>query len=172
MKKIFVSMIFAFCAIAANAQFYVGGTVGFSSIEENNVTISNFTLAPEVGYKIDENWDLGLELGFSTAKETGEDSNNMFTLAPYARYTFAKLSNVDFFVQGQLEYINYGEDCGSGFGFAIEPGVSFNVNDKISLIGKIGALEYFKNDKDAGDGSIFRFGVDNTKLSVGVVYNF
>lgn len=172
MKKIFLSMVVALCSFAANAQAYVGGSLGYASVDEKNVTTSNFTFAPEFGYKLNETWDLGIELDFSSSKTTRSDSKDVLAVAPYVRYTFANLQNVDFFLQGQVKYLDYGKDCGSGFGFSIMPGLAFNVNEKVSLVGKVGVLQYLKDSKEAGDASIFAVGVDNTNLSVGVVYNF
>lgn len=63
MKKLFLSLIVAVCSLAASAQVYVGGQVGLWRNTDANHT--SFNLAPELGYKLSDQWDLGLSIGFA-----------------------------------------------------------------------------------------------------------
>ena len=63
MKKLFLSLIVAVCSLAASAQAYVGGQVGLWRNTDANHT--SFNLAPELGYKLSNQWDLGLSVGFA-----------------------------------------------------------------------------------------------------------
>ena len=65
MKKVLLSVTLVLVTfVSANAQFYLGGTVGF----ENNSELSpksSFWVAPEAGFYINKKFDVGLELGFA-----------------------------------------------------------------------------------------------------------
>ena len=105
MKKIILSALVAVCAMTANAQAWFGGSVGFSMTDGDNYneTQTDFGIKPEIGYTLNENWDVAVGLGFgSITNQGGVKDNNAteFTIAPYARYTFAKSGIASFFVDG------------------------------------------------------------------------
>lgn len=140
-KKIFAVLLAAF-AMTANAQIYVGGQLGFSSSSVNpdiegidNISGTSFKILPEVGYKLNDKWAVGIQVGYSKgysafgsfdvndarslAKTAGsavldvvsssdgpEIKLNAFRVAPYVRYTFMKAGNFDFFVEGGVSYTN------------------------------------------------------------------
>ena len=54
MKKIVILLFVAMVALSAKAQVYVGGTV--SLWHNDDVDATTFTLNPEVGYNLNENW--------------------------------------------------------------------------------------------------------------------
>ena len=91
MKKIVLVCIVAIMATAAQAQIYVGGTLGFSSVKTENsdaeLKTTTIKLLPEIGYELDENWSIGTVVGYQYSK-TGDLKTNTFTIAPYARYSF------------------------------------------------------------------------------------
>lgn len=94
MKKLFLSLIVAVCSLAASAQVYVGGQVGLWRNTDDNHT--SFNLAPELGYKLSDQWDLGLSIGFAHEYYKGVKLNG-FEVDPYVRYTVAKAGPVSFF---------------------------------------------------------------------------
>lgn len=120
MKKFILSALVAVAAINANAQFYLGGSLGFTStknaVEYNyegnktkfDATNTNFNIAPEIGYKFDDKMAVGLSIGFTTGKEGDiEDKDaslkaNAFTIQPYFRYTFVKWNKVSLFADVEL----------------------------------------------------------------------
>ena len=55
MKKLVFTLVVAFMAIiSADAQVYVGGS--FNLTHDKNADVTNFSIAPEVGYNLNENW--------------------------------------------------------------------------------------------------------------------
>lgn len=94
MKKIVLVCIVAIMATAAQAQIYVGGTLGFSSVKTENsdaeLKTTTIKLLPEIGYELDENWSIGTVVGYQYSK-TGDLKTNTFTIAPYARYSFCRV---------------------------------------------------------------------------------
>ena len=103
MKKIVLVCIVAIMATAAQAQIYVGGTLGFSSVKTENsdaeLKITTIKLLPEIGYELDENWSIGTVVGYQYSK-TGDLKTNTFTIAPYARYSFLQSDLIKLFVDG------------------------------------------------------------------------
>lgn len=227
-KKIFAVLLAAF-AMTANAQIYVGGQLGFSNSSVNpdiegakSISGTSFKILPEVGYKLNDQWAVGIQVGYSQgysafgtfdvndlrslAKTAGsavfdvlsssdafEVKLNAFRVAPYARYTFLKAGNFDFFVEGGIAYTNikaknlnrFGGILGAlpedptvnAFEIAVRPGIIFNVSEHAQVVAKVGALGYQNAKFDAGLGfkpSLNRFGleVDGDDLSLGFNYQF
>ena len=90
MKKVFLTFALMLTAMAASAQFYVGGGVGYSKTESGNNEATVFSITPEVGYVINEDWSVGATLGF----ENVEDVSKTFTVEPYVRYTLCQLYGI------------------------------------------------------------------------------
>ena len=69
MKKIILSAIVAVCAISANAQTWAGGSLGFNVTDFDGAseTQMDLTLAPEIGYTLNDNWEVAAALKFGIA---------------------------------------------------------------------------------------------------------
>lgn len=131
MKKALFTLALAGFAFAANAQFVVGGQLGFNttggtnSYEQNgaaaaydvpNTKTTGLTIAPSVGYVLNEKMQAGLSinytfgttttytaLAYANDKETYSKINrNTFEIAPYFRYYFATVGKFNFFCQAEL----------------------------------------------------------------------
>ena len=139
MKKIILTALVAVASLAANAQIWVGGEVGFSA---GKTTVdgdkygsgAKFNLIPEIGYTINDKFDVALAIGISHANYNGDayagtngfeayplyedelgtgapfglkdaDYNrNAFKINPYVRYKFAKAGDFTFFVDGGFSF--------------------------------------------------------------------
>ena len=187
MKKIVLMAAFMVATIAASAQVYVGGSLGFESFKGNKdaKASTTFSILPEIGYNLDEHFAVGIQIGYGSTNDAGflADGNfaghksdkkaSVFTIAPYARYTFAKTGIASFFVDGGIEYISYGNDLkGSTFGLGFRPGVKLAASEKVDLIAKLGYFGYTKDDDDLGGAEKIGLRIDNSDLSIGVLYNF
>ncbi len=165
--------------LAANAQVYVGGSLGFESAKagKDAKSTTEFSIKPEIGYNLSEKLAVGIQLGFTNTNKSEEgykmdESVSTFEIAPYARYTFAKAGAASFFADGGIIFKSYGKDAGSNFGIGIRPGVSFAASEKVSVIAKLGYLGYSKDNDEAGGASAFGLNIDNTNLELGVFFNF
>lgn len=180
MKKIFALAAMALVAISVNAQgWFAGGTLNAWRDVTDNKT--EFTIMPEFGYNFNDSWALATGIGYQHLYNDGKKSN-IFRIDPYARWTFARVSIVGFFVDGGV---------GVGFGkskvgdvssktatiwhIGFQPGISVNVNEKVSLVAKFGILGYEGANKHAkavgfADGGGLRLSGD--ALSFGFYYNF
>ena len=55
MKKILMTLAVAFVAVAANAQVYVGGSVGIASSKQGGgKNVTTYQVLPEIGYNINK----------------------------------------------------------------------------------------------------------------------
>lgn len=176
MKKIILSALVAVCALSANAQFWGGGKLGFNVKDYDLTPETEMTLSisPEVGYTINENWDVAASLNFDILNNRGgvKDVNlTTFEIEPYARYTFAEAGIAKFFVDG---YVGFGSvkpkgfDATTTFKIGVRPGVKVALSDDVCLVSTIGNLGY-KSVKDTS--SEFGFNVDNA-INFGIYFNF
>ena len=184
MKKIFAVALVAMMTMTVNAQVYVGGGVGFQTTSQDGNSETFFKLVPEIGYNLDENWAVGIAVGYGEHKTTLKSGNlkttanvKAFEIAPYARYTFAKFDKVNLFVDGTVDYLHTDNagDKNNTFSIGLKPGVVVNLNDKLSFVAHAGFLGY-QNSKDDYEGAkaanTFGFDLDGSNLSFGVYYNF
>ncbi|MDR0575275.1 MAG: porin family protein [Tannerella sp.] len=134
MKKLFFTLTLM-CVLfsTGNAQttgkFWLGGNIGFSStIVEDDVRNTSYSILPEFGYIFSERWALGVNVGYSYSKTTnyidiptlGSDfiytytrynlvnSTDNFSIVPFVRYSFLKGSIGNLFVDGSIGY-TYGK---------------------------------------------------------------
>jgi hypothetical protein len=114
---------------------------------------NSFTLAPEVGYKLNDKWDVAVALEYSHESGKGIDSQNGFAINPYARYTFAQCGDFSFFADGGFAYgfvhTSGVEDNINAWEIAIKPGISYALSEKVSLVAHVGNVGWvFKKQGD------------------------
>lgn len=181
MKKIFFVVALAMTALAVNAQFYVGGSVGFGSgtqtVSEIGVSGkgTSFTLIPEVGYNLMDNLAIGVSVGYSYLGYSDYDASvSKFKFSPYARYTFLKNGPLAIFIDGGFDFASYNtngqitETERTAWGIGLKPGIAFGISDAFSIVAHCGFLGY----QSYGENSNY-FGLDLTNnLSFGLYYSF
>ncbi len=169
MKKLFFVVAFLAVSMFASAQFYIGGNVGFNKTDYNGAKTTNFKIAPDFGYVLNDNWAFGLALGFSD-EESDEFYGKEYTVSPYARYTFYRNGALSLFADGVFEYARLkpeASDAANGWGVSVEPGIAYNLSEKFSIVAKFGYLGY----ADIEDVTTYGFEFDNT-LQFGLYYSF
>lgn len=133
MKKFILTLVAA-CALAfsANAQFYAGGSFGFSLATSGGSNATGWHLAPGVGYQFSERSAAGLYVMINS---------NSVTANPYYRFTFANVRNIKFFVGGVLT-LGGTTGAGSGFLWGINavPGIAYAVNSKFDILAHFGSI--------------------------------
>lgn len=168
MKKVFLTAIFAVCAMAASAQLYVGGGLGFSKEDNNGAKTTEWSIRPEIGYTVNDNWAFGVALGYTDVK----DQQSTFSVEPYARWTFFRADALSIFADGAVSIDRVKPEVGestTGWGIAVKPGVAYAINENFSVVAHVGALGYWDRDND-----IKEYGVsfDSTDLSFSLYYSF
>lgn len=159
-KAVILAIVSLFAFVqAANAQFYVGGSV-YVSTQFQETTVTHIGLTPDVGYTWG-NWCFGSS--FNLASTTGRD-NFTFTATPYAEYFFWSSGPVSFFVEAGV-----GLTWGSRFSFNpyVAPGISFKISDHWDVMGHIGRLAY-----DSIDKTLLFSTTGVGALSLGLYYSF
>ncbi|MFG6381903.1 MAG: porin family protein [Muribaculum sp.] len=175
MKKLFVLAVIAVMALGASAQnWFIGGAFGYAhstvETEDEKVKSDVFTIAPEVGYNIDETWAIGATLNYTWEK----DMYNRFAISPYARYTFFRTDNnlVSLFVDGGfgIGYLKPDEgDSKCTWEIGFKPGLAVNLTEKFSLVAHVGFLGY-QDLKEAG--KTYGVNLDGRNITFGFYYNF
>ena len=202
MKKPLLLSLILFVTIAANAQFYVGGSVGVGvrSLKEDIATAMTGTslslsIFPEFGYRFNNRLDMGLSIGYgleqvpSYAVEGEKNKGTNWEVAPYLRYNlvqfgkFSVLGRGSVYV-GETKTVNHlypGNDPvetkGSYYGFDIRPVVIYMLSDHIDLLADLNFLSlnlYKDKEKDNSKTTRFNFGANagGAITSIGFRYKF
>lgn len=178
MKKMILAALVAVCSLSANAQVWLGGQVGFATAHYDaaDKSVTTFNITPEIGYSLSDKWDIALQIGYDYSKVEDEDALGAFTVAPYARYTFANSGKVGFFLD-----MGFGIQTGdfssnllgksyydeTAWHVGVRPGIKFAASDKVTLVATTGFLGY----QAAGDDNAFGFNVNGNALSFGFYYS-
>ena len=160
MKKLIITLISLCIALSANAQFYVGGGLRFSSNAESDLTTFSFT--PELGYNLSDSFAVGSAFVFSS-RSVDNYSTGTISFKPYLRYTFAELGIVRFFIDGAVTLTKPKNGDGS-WEIGAYPGIAIPVNGRLCFVAHMGQLSY-------NSSSVFTLGVDNS-VSAGLFFNF
>jgi hypothetical protein len=174
MKKFFAIAILTIATLTANAQAWLGGSVGLDWEKgkwDHAEANSTWEIAPEIGYDLDETWAVAIKLGIVSKKQGDNDAVTGFIINPYARYKFANIDKVTFFLDGGLAYKTYGKHAGNSFGIGIKPGLAYKVADGVSLEAKFGGLGWTTFSEEAGDYNKFGIGVDTEAILFGIFFD-
>ncbi len=177
MKKIMMTLAAVAVAATMNAQSYVGGSFGFTSVSHDGDNVTAFEVMPEIGTTLTDDLAFGIAFGYA---QNGKDNSKVssWSINPYLRYTFAKFDKVNVFVDGTVGYentdskkLNYktGE-----FEVGLKPGVAVNLTDEVSFVAHFGFLgyNYYKPDFN-GAKATNTFGVNlDSNVLFGLYFNF
>lgn len=167
MKKVFLILALAFAGIfTANAQVWVGGGLG-ASIQKNHTSLS---LAPEVGYAINNQWQvaLGAGYGFSQTKvDTLTYNTNTLALQPYVRYVATTVGKFSLFFDlcGDFGLLDDTRD----YAVTIQPGIAWMATDHWTAAFRFGKVGYDHNFYGT-DG--FLMDCDLAAPQIRLYYNF
>ena len=183
MKKILMTLAaVAMMAVSANAQVYVGGSIGIGSVKNGNGdTETTYKFLPEVGFALNNNWSLGVVAGVSkggcdfSGPYFNQDTDlEAVTINPYARYTLLHGKMVDAFIDGGVGFTSY-DDVGTEFNIGLRPGLAVKLNNKVSFVTHFGLLGYRNFNPDyegAKNSDMIGFDIDGNNITFGLYYNF
>lgn len=187
MKKLFLSMAIVFVCLTAGAQMYVGGEAYFWREWQKGLNNTTFRIAPEVGYNLNDKWAVGTYFEYQYKYDNprtaiaAKEISNVYWIAPYARYTFAKFGPVNLFVDGVFGLATYkiktngvSGNAHNAWAVDLAPGLTVNLTERLSFIAKVGFLGYINNDDmdKLYSRNGFGFGVDGNSVKFGILYNF
>lgn len=189
MKKIIVVLAAALIGFSANAQFYVGGSLGLNSTEGS----SSFTIAPEFGYALSDKLTIGAVVGLGNNElslfypQLNDLSGIIGSLGlleegfgwqvnPYVRYTFAQVGNFSIFADGALnlggfKYKDWDESV-FAWGISINPGCAYNITDNWAVVAHFCSLGFASTSVAGESTSTFGLNINNTISSIGFYYCF
>lgn len=172
MKKILLLMFVIMAALSAKAQdMYLGG--GISLWIDDDADKTSFSISPEFGYNLNSQWAVGGSLFFSHEENDPGNNVNSFALAPYARYSFYENKVIRLFLDMGFGFSTTKvkhEDSYNGFEIGVKPGVAIKLNEKFSLITKVGFAGY-RDDYYHGKNGL-GVGLDGSDISFGLYYSF
>ena len=184
MKKILMTLALAAFAFTASAQFVLGGNIGMRHGGSHNdnytagsTAYTNLTIMPKVGYQLNEDMQIGANLGWSYgynryyagASDTYQsDPSSTFEFSPYLRYNVFKASKFTFFCEAAIgisihpqttthRFLNGTDtptdngDNWTRFGLNVIPGINYAFSEKFSMdlyINLLGLHAWMRN----GDG--------------------
>lgn len=185
MKKILVLTMALFMAISMNAQFWMGGSLGanFTKFNDNMATLgygdktqTSLSFRPEVGYSLNDKWDICLGLGYGkliNANGIKDKTCTEFLIAPYASYTFAKVGQVEFYVDGGVDFgthkVKDDDYTQKTFWVGVRPGVRLMLTDKVWFEAQVASLGYRSVQDETKE---FGLNVDNNALQFGMYWSF
>ena len=180
MKKLFSLIAVAFVAMSVNAQVYVGGSLGIDawSSQKNagDRSETTFTILPEVGYNLNDEWAVGTVIGYVSDKWVGVNgiSESAFTFNPYARYTYLKAGKVSLFVDGGVDFTTASKADWNDLAIGLKPGLAVSLSDNISFVSHLGFIGYDVLNPDGDDNNTSKFGLDlnGNNLTFGLYFNF
>ena len=171
MKKLFLVLALAFAGIfTANAQVWVGGGLG-ASIQKNHTSLS---IAPEIGYAINDQWQvaLGAGYGFNQTKvdvlgETITTNTNTLALQPYVRYVATTVGKFSLFFDlcGDFGLLDDARD----YAVTLQPGIAWMATDHWTAAFRFGKVGYDHNFYGT-DG--FLMNCDLAAPQIRLYYNF
>lgn len=175
-----MTLVATMMTVAASAQFYVGGSLGIGSVKAGNLDAeTTYKIVPEVGYNINDEWAVGIALGYQKGACTlgqgayAQDVDlKVFGVNPYVRNTFLNTKYVNVFVDGGLAYENY-KDFGNNFQVGLKPGVAVNFNDKLSFVAHFGFIGYetFSPKGDGKSSNTVGVDLDGNNITFGLYWN-
>jgi len=183
MKKVLFTVALVVATfVSANAQFYLGGSLGVETNSNTNPK-SSFSISPEIGYYINEKVDVGLDFTFLTSKSQSDAKYSGWEIAPYARYSFCQLGKFEVIGKASVGFggVDYVGLKSTNFGFNISPILAYSLTKKVVLFTQLNclSLNFTSISPDGGDSSThFSFGanannlVNTSNFPIGFIYKF
>jgi len=178
-----------------NAQFIVGGNIGFNSQTNKETVGSNesesksttITFLPRLAYGFGNNW-AGLDVGIMTNTQeyprfpsgTVEQKYNLISVNPFFRHIQKPLDNFGIWIEAQAG-VGFGKAQTDGtdtenifaLGAGLRPGVIFFIGDHLSFEASFGRLGFNQttitdaNDSDIKDTTT-DFGLNLNNNGIGI----
>lgn len=185
MKKLALTSLMALFAVSsANAatDYFIGGSAGFGFGSDHDNAVS---IAPELGWKVDSKWDLGLMGAYGYDRDSSYHASE-YGIGAFARYHAAQFGNFELLFKGAVmaDFEHYNGETASSIEAGIVPMVTYNLSESFTLYANLNFLGVyagydFKN-KDLGIDDSWEFGagvdsdnvLNTSDFQIGFNYNF
>ncbi|MDR2907638.1 MAG: porin family protein [Bacteroidales bacterium] len=197
MKKIIFTAALVSFGMMSQAQIFVGGQLGFNSNStkfksDKTDKVSALTIAPMVGYQLDDKLAAGVRLNLNTQKaiefeangsDDGIDKTTTFGAEVFAQYTFLQFDKFSVYAEAALGFASVknkselgdveNENKGSRFGFSVAPCLAYSITEQVSLIANLDFLSLGFTSTKSGDvkNGAFNIGVNGlSPVTIGLIY--
>ena len=151
MKKLILFTALLFTVFSAKGEIFIGGTINIaaasksftSSLYGDDQKAGSFSVAPQIGFIINEKNSVGIELNYinewSKTNDDDKESGTMFIAGPLYRLRFAQIKNFSFIAEAKLGIGVTGQDLPKSTicTLAIVPIIQYKLNNRCSLEAKI-----------------------------------
>jgi opacity protein-like surface antigen len=194
-------------SINLNAQVFIGGNVGFNATGGKNADNSkkpsdlSLNLSPKIGTFLSEKAAVGIAVNFATSSSNNNadvqtiSKSSSFGITPFLRYYAVNIDKFSIFGQANAgisfsgSSLKFGNTETEGpksstISLNIVPGISYALNDKISLETSINVLNFGINQTTIKNGSAkststgfgIGAGINNIvnvgNITIGAIYKF
>ena len=181
MKRFTMMIVIAMMTLGVYAQqkatksstpIYAGGSLIFESTSDETA----IAIVPEVGYKLSNKWGIGAKFGYGK-EGSGDSKYTVFSFKPYLRQNMYAIGQVGVFLDYHILYQNEGQKDNktNTFGIGVAPGLSLNLNSRLSVVSTIGFLGYTSSKLDVeGAEAVNKFilRARSEDIQLGIFYNF
>ena len=197
MKKILLVAAMVVASMSASAQWFAGGMAGFgtTTVKTGDVkaTLTTFGINPEVGYSVNDRFDVGVAGGFISSKVKDTDLKGTgWEVGAFAQWAAIQFSDFEIQLRGDLSFggsdFDFDEDgiptpAGiktTTIGFNVAPVIAYNISDRFQIRAALNCASLGINHSKTGDVKTTSFGLEadtnnllNTNnFQLGFVVNF
>jgi hypothetical protein len=166
MKKLFLVLALAFVGIfTANAQVWIGGSAN-ATINKN---VTNFAIAPEVGYSFTGTpWTIAVAANYTFNKFDQMDATNGLILSPYVRYSICNIEKFALFMDLTGDF----DVTSKTFGYRVglQPGIAWMATKHWTAAFRFAFIGYNHCNYYGDEG--FRMNFATSAPGFGLYYNF
>ena len=167
MKKLFLVLALAFAGIfTANAQVWIGGSTNATI----NKDVTNFAIAPEVGYSFTGTpWTIAAAVNYTFEQDKVFDiTNHGLILSPYVRYSICNIEKFALFMDLTGDFDVMSKDFGYRVG--LQPGIAWMATKHWTAAFRFAFIGYNHCGYYGAEG--FRMNCATSAPGFGLYYNF
>ena len=140
MKKLALTSLMALFAVSsANAatDYFIGGSAALSLDNEHETL---FGVAPEFGWKVNSNWDLGVMAAYEYDKYIYVERD--YTVGAFARYKVAQFGGVNLLLKGTvaMEFEHYDSETSKALYAEVKPMITYDLSESVTLYADLNFL--------------------------------
>lgn len=170
---------------AHDGRFFVGGAVTFWNDTEDEVM--QFDFCPEIGYLFNDDWGVGLLLGYEYESEKSDFGKlvfNAFKVSPFVRYYYFHKEPFNLYLDagfggniGKVGVENSGNYVvDKGFEVGIRPGACVDLTEGLCLCLRMGFIgyrdTYFMGEEEGISSNGFGIRFAPEELMIGLELEF
>ncbi len=152
MKKLVLVLAIVFAgAMSANAQVWIGGGLG-ANVDKG---VTSFNIAPEIGYAINNQWQLALGANYEFDRYQGVTVDNALCLQPYIRYVGGTIGHkFSLFVDltGDIGLL----DAAKTYAVMLQPGIAWQATDDFTAAFRFAKVGYNHGIYPGGNGFLLQ----------------